>query len=142
MHPRQTILRLIMVVGISSVAFGGQPLQPFDISWYTVDGGGGVSFGGDFALAGTIGQPDTGHMSRGRFDLEGGFWPGAAFAGCGCLGDVNADGHRNGADVADFVNCLLNGDACPCADVNGMDGVDIDDVELFVQDLLTTTDCQ
>jgi hypothetical protein len=48
--------------------------QPFDISWYTIDGGGGSSSGGTFSLSGTIGQPDAGHMSGGNFTLDGGFW--------------------------------------------------------------------
>ena len=48
--------------------------QPFDISWYTIDGGGGSSSGGTFSLSGTIGQPDAGHMAGGNFTLDGGFW--------------------------------------------------------------------
>ncbi len=46
----------------------------FDVSWYTVDGGGGTSSGGDFVLRGTIGQPDAGDLSGGDFTLRGGFW--------------------------------------------------------------------
>lgn len=34
--------------------------QPFDISWYTIDGGGGTSSAGQFQLSGTIGQHDAG----------------------------------------------------------------------------------
>jgi len=48
--------------------------QPYDISWYTVDGGGGSSSGGTFSLTGTIGQPDAGHMTGGNYTLDGGFW--------------------------------------------------------------------
>ena len=32
----------------------------FDLSWHTIDGGGGYSVGGTFELNGTIGQPDAG----------------------------------------------------------------------------------
>lgn len=46
----------------------------FDLSWYTVDGGGGRSKGGPFALDGTIGQPDAGVHAGGDFALIGGFW--------------------------------------------------------------------
>ena len=35
----------------------------FDLSWFTIDGGGGISTGGDFSLSGTIGQPDAGVLS-------------------------------------------------------------------------------
>jgi hypothetical protein len=51
---------------------GGQ----FDLSWSTIDGGGGTSTGGQFTLSGTIGQPDAGVLSGGQFKLEGGFWSG------------------------------------------------------------------
>ena len=59
--------------------------QNFDLSWYTVDGGGAVfTTGGSFELSGTIGQSDAGGpMTGGTFTLNGGFWPGAAPAGTG-----------------------------------------------------------
>jgi hypothetical protein len=47
----------------------------FDLSWWTIDGGGGTASGGGFALAGTVGQPDAGAMSGGAYTLGGGFWP-------------------------------------------------------------------
>jgi hypothetical protein len=46
----------------------------FELSWWTVDGGGGASTGGQFTLSGTAGQPDAGTLAGGRFKLEGGFW--------------------------------------------------------------------
>ena len=46
----------------------------FDLSWSTIDGGGGASSGGVFALSGTIGQLDAGSLSGGPFTLGGGFW--------------------------------------------------------------------
>ena len=48
--------------------------QPFAISWFTIDGGGGTSAGGSYSLSGTIGQPDAGLSSGGSFTLSGGFW--------------------------------------------------------------------
>jgi hypothetical protein len=48
--------------------------QNYAIDWYTIDGGGGSSAGGIYAVSGTIGQPDAGSMSGGNFSLEGGFW--------------------------------------------------------------------
>jgi hypothetical protein len=51
---------------------GGQ----FDLSWSTIDGGGGSSSGGQFTVCGTIGQPDAGKLTGGGFELEGGFWTG------------------------------------------------------------------
>ena len=48
----------------------------YSIDWYTIDGGGGRSTGGDFALTGTIGQPDAAWSIGGQYELLGGFWPG------------------------------------------------------------------
>src|SRR5438876_9327549 len=48
--------------------------QTYNIDWFTIDGGGGSSAGGVYAVSGTIGQPDAGKMSGGNFTLDGGFW--------------------------------------------------------------------
>jgi hypothetical protein len=51
----------------------------YDLSWYTIDGGGALnSSGGGYSLSGTIGQPDAGSMGGGTYQLNGGFWGGAA----------------------------------------------------------------
>ena len=46
----------------------------YDLSWSTIDGGGGKSIGGSYTLSGTIGQPDAGEMTGGSYLLLGGFW--------------------------------------------------------------------
>ena len=94
----------VALAGTAALAyFGGE----FDLSWFTIDGGGGAaSTGGDFALAGTIGQPDAGAMSGGDFTLAGGFWVGASSGGGGCTrdpewicdGDTDGDGQVNPVD--------------------------------------------
>src|SRR5262245_42246150 len=49
--------------------------QPFTVDWFSMDGGGGMSTGGDYQSSGTIGQPDAGGpMTGGTFSLTGGFW--------------------------------------------------------------------
>ena len=53
----------------------------YDLSWWTVDGGGGNSSGGGHGLGGTIGQPDPGLLVGGDYTLGGGFWGGGALAG-------------------------------------------------------------
>ena len=55
----------------------------YAIDWFTLDGGGGASSGGNFTLAGTIGQPDAGTMTGGGYTLEGGFWPGVVVPSIG-----------------------------------------------------------
>ncbi len=94
----------VALVGTAALAYiGGE----FDLSWYTIDGGGGAeSTGGDFALAGTIGQPDAGAMTGGDFELAGGFWAAPAAGAGGCIrdpewicdGDVDGDGQVNPVD--------------------------------------------
>lgn len=49
--------------------------QSYAINWHTIDGGGGTSTGGVYAVSGTIGQPDAGGpMTGGSYSLSGGFW--------------------------------------------------------------------
>lgn len=45
------------------------------IDWYKLSGGGGTSSNGQFAVSGTVGQPDAGEpMVGGNYSLTGGFW--------------------------------------------------------------------
>lgn len=69
---------LILAVTLASalIAAPDSPGGGLTISWWTVDGGGGTSEGGSFALSGTAGQPDAGTMSGGLYALSGGFWSG------------------------------------------------------------------
>ena len=50
--------------------------QDFEISWYTIDSGGGLSSAGAFTLEGTIGQSDASRrmMTGGQYAVSGGFW--------------------------------------------------------------------
>jgi hypothetical protein len=49
----------------------------YDLSWWTVDGGGTTgSTGGGSTLSGTAGQPDAGVLAGGGYTLGGGFWRG------------------------------------------------------------------
>ena len=49
-------MRSIVVVVLSA---SSQNAGPYEISWCTIDGGGGTSNSGQYKLTGTIGQPDT-----------------------------------------------------------------------------------
>lgn len=80
-HPRITApsLAKILLAGAAilvSHTLGAQ----YAIDWFTIDGGGGASTGGQYLVTGTIGQPDAGKLSGGTFTLEGGFWPGVLVA--------------------------------------------------------------
>lgn len=59
--------------GVSLAAGGG---GPYEVTWYTVDGGGTYSVGGGYTLAGTAGQPDAGLLAGEGYTLSGGFWAG------------------------------------------------------------------
>ena len=48
----------------------------YEISWHTIDGGGGTSSGGSYVVMGTTGQPDAAWSAGGDYELLGGFWPG------------------------------------------------------------------
>ena len=139
-HSRLISYILATVLCASAAALAPLGGGDFDLSWHTIDGGGGFSAGGDFELEGTLGQHDAGPMTGGDFELAGGFWPGAV-PQCACLGDMNSDGNRNGADISAFVGCVIGGGSCLCADVNGMNGVTLADVTVFVADLLMGTGC-
>lgn len=67
-------LALLGLVSIALAQSGGS----YDLSWWTVDGGGYTfSTGGDYTLGGTIGQADAGVLLDGDYTLVGGLWSGA-----------------------------------------------------------------
>lgn len=71
------VLALLVAVSLASAQSG-----EWDLTWHTIDGGGGASTGGDrFALSGTVGQPDAGFTAGGIYTLNGGFWQPAS-PGC------------------------------------------------------------
>jgi len=68
---------LLLASSLALAQSGGD----YDLSWSTVDGGGGTfSTGGVYSLGGTAGQPDAGLASGGVYALGGGFWGGGAVA--------------------------------------------------------------
>jgi hypothetical protein len=54
--------------------------QEFSVPWFSIDGGGGFSGGGEYGLFGTVGQPDAAAPSTGGgYTLTAGFVPGLGF---------------------------------------------------------------
>ena len=78
------ILLLLMIVFVAVAPTGVLAMTggDYEISWSTIDGGGGRSSGGDYALVGTIGQPDAGEMEGDDYKLAGGFWPRGPLLSC------------------------------------------------------------
>ncbi len=65
---------LLVICLILSVCSYAQTGDDYILTWSTIDGGGGVSSGGQYIIRGTIGQPDAGVMAGGDYELAGGFW--------------------------------------------------------------------
>jgi hypothetical protein len=118
---RLAVSTMLLIILAESKANG-----QYEISWYTIDGGGGRSNGGPYSLMGTIGQPDAAYSRGGNFELLGGFWPGgplcfvdfehfARFAeqwwltGIGLPADLFEDENNivNGLDLQVFVDYWL-----------------------------------
>lgn len=94
-------LIFVVVCGILAAAVGpafadeaqpeGDPQRdPFNLDWWTIDGGGGPAAGGDFELLATIGQADVGTAIGEDYLLQSGFLAG------GDRGILFVDGFENG----------------------------------------------
>ena len=75
--------RWILIVALllclsSSLPVLSQVGGGYDLTWWTVDGGGLLGLGGGCSLHGTIGQADADTLSGGEYTLAGGFWGGSA----------------------------------------------------------------
>ena len=126
--PAASVLITLLVLSMATAV-----AEDFDLSWHTIDGGGGTATGGKLELFGTIGQPDVGAvMTGGTFELVGGFW--AAGIVC-CGGDLDGDCDSDLADVdillADF-GCVAPG---PCVgDLDGDGDTDLADLGILLAD--------
>jgi len=76
MNPKKIKWLLMFSIPAVICSAWGQTGGPYELTWSTIDGGGGQSSGGQYVLTGTIGQPDADWSSAGDYELLGGFWPG------------------------------------------------------------------
>ncbi len=97
---------------------------PYQLTWSTIDGGGGRSSGGPYTLTGTIGQPDAAWSSGGDYELLGGFWPGGPL----CFVDFYS--------FARFAEQWLYTEAGLAADLDGSGEVDFGDLKRLVAEWL------
>ncbi len=68
---------MLLLCGLAHAQTGGG----YDLTWSTIDGGGGTSSNGAYTLNGTIGQADAvGQVANLSYTLSGGFWVGTATA--------------------------------------------------------------
>ena len=117
MNTMNKIISTVILLTLASSAFG-----QYEITWWTVDGGGGKSTGGGYALQGTIGQPDASvqpHVfelpNDSYYALSGGFWPGFNL----CVVDLD--------DLQNFVIYWLDSGAGIPADIDGSGNVNLND---------------
>jgi hypothetical protein len=129
MNARHTTT-LALAVGASLALAGPQ----YTIPWSTIDGGGGTSSGGAYALSGTIGQPDaSAPLSGGVYTLTGGFWAGLPEATSPACNDADLAepfGVLDLADINAFVAAFTTQD--PAGDIDGNGIFDLTDINLFV----------
>ncbi len=68
------VLGLIALLALTVSAAQAQSGSGYDLTWSTIDSGGGAASGGGYTLDHTLGQFDAGVQSGGGYTLEGGFW--------------------------------------------------------------------
>ena len=80
---RWVLLAGLLAAGLMLAGIGAQAQSggSFSLTWWSVDGGGGVSSGSSYTLQGSAGQPDAGVVSGSSYVLNGGFWLGQTAGG-------------------------------------------------------------
>ena len=106
---------------------------PYDLSWSTIDSGGGSISGGDYIMMGTVGQPDAGYHYGTSYELLGGFWVGGPRW---CMVDLEDFDHFSEYWLE--VSCDAGNNYCSGTDLNGDNSVDINDLALFAGEWLTS----
>ncbi len=69
-------IRILFGICLAALAASPSLAQPFDVDWFTIDGGGTqTSTGGGLTMTATIGQPDAGTLTGpGALEIQGGYW--------------------------------------------------------------------
>jgi hypothetical protein len=126
-------MKLILTASVAAMALAAARAQAqmgpgLDLSWNSLDCGGGVTSNGALALYSSIGQPDAGAMSGGGLQLLGGFIGGIS-GPPPCYPDCTNSGGLTIADFGCFQTKFVAGD--PYADCNGVGGLTIADFGCF-----------
>ena len=72
-----TLLVLVALTLLIAVPILAQTGGGYDLTWSSIDGGGGTSSSGGYTMSGTTGQFDAGRTSGGDYTLVSGFWAAA-----------------------------------------------------------------
>lgn len=74
------VLTLIfLVLAICTTTVRAQTGGGYELTWYTVDGGGGAVSGGAYTLVGTVGQADAAEVNGCGYVLVAGFRSGGVY---------------------------------------------------------------
>jgi hypothetical protein len=136
----RTLALVVLAVAVTAAPVIAQSGGGFDLSWNTIDGGGGTSTNGAFVCSGTAGQPDASSANGGDFQLAGGFWAGVVAPGTVCIGDCNNDGDVTVDDLLLMVNIALGlapFSDCPEGDSSGDGMITIEDILVAVNHALS-----
>ncbi|MBW7904526.1 MAG: hypothetical protein LC135_07910 [Phycisphaerae bacterium] len=131
MRNRFDVLSLYALLALALLATPAAIAQTYDLDWFTVAGGGGLSAAAGYEFHGTAGQFCADFaVSGGGYDLIGGFWPGVAASAC--PGDLTGDGRTDQSDLGvllAFYGCT--GGGCT-GDLNGDGNTDQSDLGILL----------
>jgi hypothetical protein len=85
---KRILILLLVVISLAGLtaAVRAQSGAGYDLSWWTIDAGGGMNFtGGSYALSATAGQQDAATASGSGYSFLGGFWGLGDSGGTGSL---------------------------------------------------------
>ncbi|HEY4720668.1 MAG TPA: hypothetical protein VII92_02375 [Anaerolineae bacterium] len=78
----RTALSIALVTLLTAITFASTQAQSgsgYNLTWNTIDNGGGTIGNSSYTLSGTIGQADAGApIGNGGYTLAGGFWAGVS----------------------------------------------------------------
>ena len=115
-HSRASAYLLAAGFAVVTAALAASGPADYDLSWNTMDSGGGTSAAGDLELSGTIGQAEAGVlMTGGGFELTGGYWRAGTEVPPSCPADLDDDGT---VGITDFL-IVLGAWGTPGGDIDG-----------------------
>jgi hypothetical protein len=109
---RARCARWVLVGCLVSVAWGltltsaGANGPDYEVDWYSIGAGAGLSAGGSYAMDATMGQPAADELAGGTYAVRSGLWPGISPA----WGDCNADRAIDAGDVSALILEVFDGD--------------------------------
>lgn len=110
------------LVAVLATVAAAQSGGSYELNQSTIDGGGGVSSGGQYIVRGTIGQPDASYSYGGDYELVGGFLSEVPF----CVVDFY--------HYARFAEYWLESGSDLPANLDDDETVDFYDLKLFVDE--------